>query len=223
MIYFKTVLDLTFGMVGMILLIRFTGKKTMSDLTPYDLVYILMIGGILEQVLYEEQRPVTYVLWALLVWGTLILLIERWALNADRNRHKLKGRASVLVSNGILNLKELEQNHIELEQLRTLFRENGCFSLKKVNYLVFEVDGQVSLLTNEDVADTFTFLLIDEGEIEENVLQTLNKDSKWLLDALYSHGYNGVSEIVYCEWSHEEGFYIISYQDTMEKNMYIDG
>lgn len=62
MVYLKTVLDLSVGLIGMILLVRFTGKKTLSDLTPFDLVYILMIGGILEQVLYEEHRPITYVL-----------------------------------------------------------------------------------------------------------------------------------------------------------------
>lgn len=44
MIYLKTALDLTIGMIGMIILIRMTGKKTVSNLTPFDLVYLLFIA-----------------------------------------------------------------------------------------------------------------------------------------------------------------------------------
>jgi len=223
MIYLKTVIDLTLGMVGMILLVRLTGKKTLSDLTPFELVYILMIGGILEQVLYEGERPVTYVLWALFVWGILIFLIERWVLNSDRYRHKLKGRPSVLISDGTVNRQELEQNHIELEQLRTLLRKNGCFSLEKARYLVFEIDGQVSILTDDTVEDHFTFLLVDEGLIEDKVLDTLDKSAEWLTDALRDEGYEDITNIYYCEWSSAGGFYILTYQDVKKEVMYIDG
>lgn len=201
MVYLKTVLDLTLGMAGMILLIRLTGKKTISDITPFDVVYTLMIAGILEQILFQENDPITYTLWGLLVWGILIMIVERWAVRGDRSRHKLKGRPAVLVWNGKLNRKELEKNHIELEQLRTIMRQQGCFSLKKVRQLILEINGQSSIIMNQEVEDYLTYLLVDEGEIEKKVLETIDKDEKWLLNSLRDEGYTDISKIFYCEWS----------------------
>ena len=125
MIYLKTAFDLTIGMIGMIILIRFTGKKTLSDLTPFDLVYMLIVGGILEQVIYEEQRPITYVLWGFFIWGLLIWVMEKLAILSDRFRRTVEGRPAVLILNGELNRTEIKRNNIELEQLRTLLRKSG--------------------------------------------------------------------------------------------------
>ena len=130
MIYLKTAFDLTIGMIGMIILIRFTGKKTLSDLTPFDLVYMLIVGGILEQVIYEEQRPITYVLWGFFIWGLLIWVMEKLAILSDRFRRTVEGRPAVLILNGELNRTEIKRNNIELEQLRTLLRKSGFFSLR---------------------------------------------------------------------------------------------
>lgn len=223
MVYLKTVLDLSVGLIGMILLVRFTGKKTLSDLTPFDLVYILMIGGILEQVLYEEHRPITYVLWPFFVWGVLIWLIEKWTLIGDRFKHKLKGRPSVLIWNGKLNRLKIKRNHIELEQLRTLIRKQGWFSLQRVEQLILEIDGTSSIITDSEDADYLTYLLVDEGDIEVNVLKTLKKDDKWLVNELNKAGYPRITDIFYCEWSEKGGFYIRSYEETEGTFVYIDG
>lgn len=223
MVYLKTILDLTLGMAGMILLVRMTGKKSLSDLTPFDVIYLLMIGGILEQVLYEENRPVTYVLWGFIVWGVLILLVERWVFRSDRYRHKLKGRPAVLIWDGMLNFEELKRNHIELEQLRTIMRQQGCFSLKNVEQLVFEINGRGSIIKKSENVDYLTYLLVDEGEPEVKVLETLGKDEEWLTNNLEKEGYKNISDILYCEWSKEEGFYVQTYKEAGDKEVYIDG
>lgn len=222
MVYLKTILDLTIGMAGMILLVRMTGKKSLSDLTPFDVIYLLMIGGILEQVLYEENRPVTYVLWGFFIWGFLIFIVEKGALN-DRYRHKLKGRAAVLIWNGTLNWKELQRNRIELEQLRTIMRQQGCFSLKIVEQLVFEINGKSSVIKKPEVNNYLSYLLVDEGEPEPKVLETLRKDEKWLIDGLKEEGFEDITEILYCEWTEEEGFYIQTYEKTDGEQVFIDG
>lgn len=223
MIYLKTAFDLTIGMIGMIILIRFTGKKTLSDLTPFDLVYMLIVGGILEQVIYEEQRPITYVLWGFFIWGLLIWVMEKLAILSDRFRRTVEGRPAVLILNGELNRTEIKRNNIELEQLRTLLRKSGCFSLRTVKQLILEIDGTISIMTHSDVEDSFSYLIVDEGDIEEKVLQSMEKDEKWLTVALNKAGYSKLSDIYYGEWSEDGGFYIKTYAETEGEFIYIDG
>ncbi|WP_161879013.1 DUF421 domain-containing protein [Alkalibacterium sp. MB6] len=223
MIYWKTLVDLSLGMVGMLILLRATGKKTLSDLTPFDLVFIMVIGGILEQVIYEPYRPITYALWGFLVWGLLIFFIEKLTVKGDHFRHLLKGRPALLINDGKLNRFELERNNIELEQLRTLIRKNDCFSMKRVKQLILEVDGQATLLTHRDVDDSLTYFLIDEGIIEDKVLETLKKDEKLLFQSLNELGFTNVKDIYYGEWSPEFGFYIQTYDETKGHFICVDG
>jgi len=223
MIYLKTALDLTVGMIAIIILIRVTGKKTLTDLTPFDLVYLLIIGGLLEQIIYEENNPIFYALWGFLVWGVLILLVERWAVKGDRFRHQVKGRPAVLVWNGMLNREELDRHNIDLEQLRSMIRQQGYFSVKKVQQLVLEINGKSSIVENEAANNYLSYLLVEEGTPEPKVLETIGKNEDWLYNALDEKGYSEIAEIFYCEWSKEDGFYIRTYDETEGKNVYIDG
>ena len=223
MIYLKTALDLTIGMIGMIILIRMTGKKTVSNLTPFDLVYLLFIGGILEQVLYEDHRPITYVLWSFFIWGLLIWLIEKIAIFSDSFRRTLEGRPAILILDGKLNRHEIKRNKMELEQIRILLRKSGCFSLRKVKHLVLEIDGSISILTHPDIKDSLSYLLIDEGEIEKNVLLSLEKDEQWLTHMLEEMNYFDIKDIYYAEWSEEGGFYLKTFDESDGEFIYIDG
>jgi len=223
MIYLKTALDLTIGMIAIILLIRITGKKTLSDLTPFDLVYLLIIGGLLEQIIYEENNPIFYTLWGFLIWGLLILLVERWAVKGDRFRHQVKGRPAVLIWDGVLNRKELDRHNIDLEQLRSMIRQQGYFSVKKVKQLVLEINGKSSIVENDEKSNPLSYLLVEEGAAEPKVLETIGKDEKWLHNRLYEEGYSEIKEIFYCEWTKEEGIYVRTYDETEGKNVYIDG
>lgn len=107
--------------------------------------------------------------------------------------------------------------------MRTLIRKQGWFSLQRVEQLILEIDGTSSIITDSEDADYLTYLLVDEGDIEVNVLKTLKKDDKWLVNELNKAGYPRITDIFYCEWSEKGGFYIRSYEETEGTFVYIDG
>ncbi|MEG0474582.1 MAG: hypothetical protein RR548_02655 [Carnobacterium sp.] len=53
--YGSIVLKVAFGLVGLLLFTRLLGKKSMSDITPFDLIYTLVLGGLLEETIYDER------------------------------------------------------------------------------------------------------------------------------------------------------------------------
>lgn len=83
--------------------------------------------------------------------------------------------------------------------MRTLIRKQGWFSLQRVEQLILEIDGTSSIITDSEDADYLTYLLVDEGDIEVNVLKTLKKDDKWLVNELNKAGYPRITDIFYCE------------------------
>lgn len=52
---FSITMKLVFGLIGLLLVVRLLGKKSMSEITPFDLVYTLVLGGILEESTYDDS------------------------------------------------------------------------------------------------------------------------------------------------------------------------
>ena len=61
----------------------------------------------------------------------------------------VKGEPSVLIKDGVINMTELTNNHIEMEQLRAILRQQECFFLENAKHVILENAGQMSVLKNQ--------------------------------------------------------------------------
>lgn len=216
-------LKLIFGLSGLLIVVRLIGKKSLSNITPFDLVYTLVLGGILEESIYDDKVNIGHLLFALTLWASMIYFIERVVQKNDRINHLLKGEPSILIKNGALNLKEMSKNHIELEQLRTMLRQQQCFSVENARHVVLENAGQISLIKESDEDKVMSIMVIDEGVIQNRVLQTHDLEHSWLIEQLGKKGYHSIEDILYAEWSEEKGFYVLTTHDVLNKTYRIDG
>lgn len=141
----------------------------------------------------------------------------------DRINQLLKGEPSILIKNGTLNLKELSRNHIEMEQLRTMLRQQQCFSVENARHVVLENAGQISLVKESDEDKVMSIMVVDEGMIQDRVLQTHDLERAWLMEQLERKGYHSLEDILYAEWSEEKGFYIVTNDDVLNRTYRIDG
>lgn len=135
----------------------------------------------------------------------------------------LKGEPAVIIRDGVINLKALSKNHIEMEQLRTMLRQQQCFSLENAKHVILESAGQVSVLKKSQEDNHIALMLVDHGIIQARVLETHGLTRKWLLDNLNKEGYTILHEIIYVEWSEEKGFYILTNREVTNTNYCIDG
>ena len=100
-----------------------------------------------------------------------------------------------------------------------MLRQEGSFSLRRVRYAIIEVDGNVSVMIDDAGEDVFSYMVIDEGVIETGTLETLGKDAQWLRAEL---GRSDTENLVYAEWSAEEGFYLIDYDEVLDEKIRIE-
>lgn len=216
-------LKLVFGLVSLMLVTRVLGKKALADVTPFDLIYTLVLGGILEESIYDDKINIGHLVFALFLWGVLIYIIERIVQKNTKVSRLLKGEPSIIIRDGVINLKALYKNHIEMEQLRTMLRQQQCFSLENAKHVILESAGQVSVLKKSQEDSYISLMLVDHGIIQDRVLETHGLTRKWLLDNLNKEGYTILHEIIYVEWSEEKGFYILTNRDVTNTNYCIDG
>ncbi|MER2173716.1 MAG: YetF domain-containing protein [Carnobacterium sp.] len=210
------------GLIGLLLVARLLGKKTLSEITPFDLIYTLVLGGILEESIYDDKVNALHFLFAVALWGIMIYFLESVVQKKDKLNTFIKGTPSVLIYEGELNLLEIKNNHIEMEQLRSMLRSQNCFSLRTVKYAVLEIGGSISVMNKSEEDEEFSYLLVDESVIEIKTLQSIGKDKKWLIENLKEEGYQNLEEIVYAEWSPKQGLYVKTYQQSENKQIKLE-
>ncbi|MDN4607668.1 DUF421 domain-containing protein [Sporosarcina highlanderae] len=219
------------GLIAFMVVIRLLGKKHLAEITPYDIIYLIMFGGILEESLYDNKITIWMFLFSLAVWAISIYFIEKLVTRFNSLRILIKGEPDQLIDDGKVNLKAFKKNQLEMEQVRTMLRQQGIFSLREVRDMYIEPGGQISInsfakykqvtigdLELEKDEEVPSVLLIDEGEVKDEVLNAIGKSEQWLREGILKEGFAKVEEILYCEWSKTEGFFIRSYSDTIDSN-----
>ncbi len=152
----------------------------------------------------------------------MIYFLESVVQKKDKINTFIKGTPSVLIYDGELNLLEIKNNHIEMEQLRSMLRSQNCFSLRTVKYAVLEIGGSISVMNKSEEDEEFSYLLVDESVIEIKTLQSIGKDKKWLIENLKEEGYQNLEEIVYAEWSSKQGLYVKTYQQSENQQIKLE-
>lgn len=222
-IAWSVVSKLILGLIALLIVVRVLGRKSLAQMTPYDFVYTLVLGGVLEESLYDDQVNLFHLVLGVSLWGVLIFTLEFISTKSDRLNKLFKGEPSVIVYNGQLVRPALKRNKLEMEQLRALLRTSGCYSLQNVQHMIMETGGQISLTTFDSQDETLSLLLIDEGHIEEKVLENHHLDKHWLTQELKQLGYRDIEQIVYAEWSKEKGFYVVKDSDLLDYPIRLDG
>lgn len=220
--YIGIALKMLIGSIGIFILIRLLGKKAMSELTPFDLLYVLILGALVEEALYDDKVSVFHIIFALVLWGTVVYMVEKLLEKTEKISTLVQGKPSILIEKGKLNLEELENNHFDMEQLRSMLRQNNCYSIHDAYYAILEVNGGLTVI-KKDQEEMPTLLLLEEGKIKTNVLKSIHKDEEWLREKLAEKGHNKIENILYCEWSlDEEKILTETYDQVTYKKIPID-
>lgn len=118
--YLDIFVKLSLGALAVFIVFRLIGKKAVSELTPFDLLYVLVLGGLLEGAIYDPLVSVMHMLFSISIWGLGVYVVEKLLVKTEVVSKALQGEPSVLIHEGKINKESLKRNHIDLEQLRAL-------------------------------------------------------------------------------------------------------
>lgn len=199
------ILKIFIGMLGLLFFLRISGKTQMAQLTPLDSVNAFVTGALVGGIIYNPNVSLWQLLFALATWTALNMTI-RYCLRVPFLRRILQGNTVLIIKNGQLNLKEFRRNKLEMEQFRTLLRENGIFSMFDVENARFETNGKLTISLRS--ARSESYLFVNDGSISEDNLKQAGKSAEWLKKSLRELGYPEPEELFCVEWTPDKGFYI---------------
>lgn len=128
----------------LLLFLRLSGKKVLGQMTPLDLLTLLLLSNVVQNAMIGPDNSL---LGGLLGAG-LLLLLDR-VLSRSRLRRSFMGEPVLLVHEGRPVWDHLRREGVELEELMAALREHGVARLEDVLEAVLEVDGTISVVPKD--------------------------------------------------------------------------
>jgi uncharacterized membrane protein YcaP (DUF421 family) len=130
--------------------LRLSGRRTVAQMTPFDLVLLLIIAETTQQALLgDDFSIINATLLIIVLFGIDIALsyVKQWAPGLARY---LDGAPTVLISDGRPDLRAFARARVSLDDVLTAARQDhGIERLDKIKSAVLEADGAVSVIPQE--------------------------------------------------------------------------
>mgnify|MGYP001272960036 FL=1 len=134
-------------LVGTILL-RFAGRKTISQMTLAETVIMIGIGSLMIQPVAGENIWITFAVGFLFVL-TLIIL-EYVQVKSDKLEKMITGKSKILIQNGQLHEKNLVKLRMTVDQLEMNLRQQNVSKISDVEWATLEPNGQVGFSLKQE-------------------------------------------------------------------------
>ncbi|WP_379093014.1 DUF421 domain-containing protein [Pedobacter sp. UC225_65] len=131
----------------MLVAIRLTGKKELSQLNTIDVVLILLISNAVQNAMVGNNTSLLGGLAAAAVLFILNFLLKKITFKNKKLRELIFEHPEIFIHDGKLNFEKLSHLGITDEELKEAMREHGVEYYKDVKLAIFEVDGNISIIT----------------------------------------------------------------------------
>lgn len=135
----------------LLVIVRLSGRRTLAQMTPFDLVLILIIAETTQQGLLGDDFSLVN---ALILIVTLFSVDIALSLVKDRFPRislLLDGAPTILVSRGKPDHRALKRARVGLEDVLAAARtQEGLARLEQIKYAVLETDGAIGIVPTDD-------------------------------------------------------------------------
>ncbi len=128
---------------------RVAGKRELGQMTPFDLVLILVISNAVQNAMVGAHTSVTAGLLAAATLFVLNMVVGVLKQSSRRAQTLLEGTPTVLIKDGTPVTASLQQEGISHEELATAVREHGFADVSDVDLAMLEIDGSISAIKLE--------------------------------------------------------------------------
>lgn len=132
--------------LGLLLVLRLIGKRSFGEMTTFDIVVLILVGGTLRTaIIGDDKAPLAAIIGALAIFAldkSVAWVCARWPA-FDR---LVEGKDSVIARDGRIVQGALRKHDMSEAAFRRALREKGLRGLDDVAEARLEANGKVSVL-----------------------------------------------------------------------------
>ena len=136
--------------VVVLVMVRLSGKRTVGQFTPFDLLVVVLLGTAVQNSLIGED---TSLLGGLILAATLLGLnggVGKLSSRSRRFDEVVEGKPVILVRHGHLFRDELARQSLSEHDFAIARRSAGYATLGEIGLAVLESSGEISFIRRKD-------------------------------------------------------------------------
>ncbi|MFN4128617.1 MAG: DUF421 domain-containing protein [Paracoccaceae bacterium] len=136
----------TAAYVALIVMLRGSGKRTLSKMNAFDLIVTVALGSTLATVLLNADVPLLEGVLALALLVCLQYAITWLSVRSIWFRNLIKAEPTLLVHDGRMLTDAMRKQRVTAEEIDAALRQSGVPDLASVRSVVLETDGSLTVV-----------------------------------------------------------------------------
>lgn len=139
---------------SLVVLLRVSGKRTLSRMNAFDLVVTVALGSTLATVLLSRSVALAD---GILAFGVLIFLqygITWLSVRSDAVQHLVKAQPALLFHKGVFQDGAMKRERVTREEILAAIRQQSMSAVEDVEAVVLETDGSMTVLQRSSGKDS---------------------------------------------------------------------
>ncbi len=138
----RVLLTYLFVMVGL----RLVGKRTFGELTPADLVILLLIPELFQQAMIRDDYSMTAAIIGVSALLLLAVVTDTLGYRFPRFQRMMSGKAETVVSHGLLRPDRLDRERLSPDEILDAMHRAGLERMEQVKWAVLYPDGNIAIV-----------------------------------------------------------------------------
>lgn len=147
----ETVIRVTVIYAFILFGLRVLGKREFGQLSPLELVTLLLIPELVAQALVREDFSLTNAIVAISTLFVLVFLTSQVVHLSQRSGKVLHGTPAVLVYRGQLMEDNLNKERVTPDEVFGEMHKVGLYRLDQIRWALLETDGKIAIIPEDAV------------------------------------------------------------------------
>lgn len=144
------------GYVALILLLRVSGKRTLSKMNAFDFVITIALGSVFATLLLSKDATLAAGVTAFAVLIGMQFLVTLLSVRSDAVQRIVKAQPTLLYYDGQLLDEPMRRERVTREEIEAAVREQGIPSMDRVRAVILETNSDLSVITGGESAELET-------------------------------------------------------------------
>lgn len=137
----------------LLILFKIAGRRTLLQMTSFDLILLLIISEATQQALLGEDFSVTGAMLTIITLVVVDILFGFIKKKIPGAENILDGPPVILVDHGIAHESKLQRVSVSCDDILLAARQNhGILELKEIKYAILERNGHISIIPEKETS-----------------------------------------------------------------------
>jgi uncharacterized membrane protein YcaP (DUF421 family) len=131
---------------AMVLLLRISGKRTLSKMNAFDFVVTVALGSILATVALNQNISLANGVTAILLFIGFQFLLTWLSVRVKSVKTLITSKPSLIFYKGNFLYQDMKKERITVEEIYSTTRQKGFSTLDGIDMIIFETTGEIAII-----------------------------------------------------------------------------